>query len=506
MPLLTRSHRLWLLLATTLASVATPAIGVVPAKASRGPVFEVRFDARLLDHPFSGRVIFFLNSDTDAEPRRVYGWTSREPIFSQDVRDWKPDTPMRFERLAGYPYEPGKLPAGKYAVQAVMHTNADLPHSGKASGNLYSKEQVIDWNPSGADVVRLSINRKVKSAAVEVNTEYARTVKLRSACLTRFHGRDIFLRCTVAMPEAYQENDATKFPVIYAIPGFGGDDREALMYASMLGTTKAPFVRVGLDATCPLGHHVFADSENNGPYGRALVEELIPHLEKEFRLIPEATARFLIGHSSGGWSALWLQIEYPDYFGGVWATAPDAVDFHDFSGINVYATDANLYKDADGNPRPIMRQGSKVLLHIEDFSRKEDVLGPGGQLASFEAVFSPRGADGMPKRLWDRETGRIDPNVARAWRKYDIVDKLRREWKEIGPLLTGKVTVITGEKDNFYLEGAAKLLKIAFAELGSDARVYIEQDKDHQTVLFSKPVRRIPREINKTFMASNPEN
>src|SRR5690606_17141957 len=117
-----------------------------------------------------------------------------------------------------------------------------------------------------------------------------------------------------------------RYPAIYIIPGFGGDHFQSLEFAAMLGKTETPFIRIGLDPTLPYGHHVFADSENNGPCGRALVEELIPHLEKKFRMIAEPRARFLTGHSSGGWSSLWLQITYPEYFNGVWAGSPDPVD------------------------------------------------------------------------------------------------------------------------------------------------------------------------------------
>ena len=94
-------------------------------------------------------------------------------------------------------------------------------------------------------------------------------------------------------------------------------------------------VHVFLDASFTTGHHVFADSVNNGPWGRALTEEFIPHLEKQFRLIPKTSARFLTGHSSGGWSTMWLEVNYPDVFGGTWSTSPDPVDLHSFTGIDV---------------------------------------------------------------------------------------------------------------------------------------------------------------------------
>ena len=89
----------------------------------------------------------------------------------------------------------------------------------------------------------------------------------------------------------------------------------------------------------------------------------------------------------------------------------------------------------------------------------EDVIGDGGQLRSFEAVFSPLGPDGRPRRLWDRNTGAIDPEVAHAWEAYDIRLVLERNWPTLGPKLAGKLHVFTGALDTFYLEGAVRLLK-----------------------------------------------
>ena len=107
-------------------------------------------------------------------------------------------------------------------------------------------------------------------------------------------------------------------------------------------------IYVVLDPGCRTGHHTFADSDNNGPYGKSLIEELIPHIESKFRAIGKPGARFVTGHSSGGWSSLWLQVTYPDFFGGTWSTAPDSVDFRDFQKVNVYDPKENMFVDAKG--------------------------------------------------------------------------------------------------------------------------------------------------------------
>ena len=151
-----------------------------------------------------------------------------------------------------------------------------------------------------------------------------------------------------------------------------------------------------------------------------------------------------------------------------------------------------------------MRQGGKVLLYLDDFARMEDVLGPGGHLHSFEAVFGPRGPDGRPVPAFDRRTGKINRTVLKAWRRYDIVEKIEREWKTLGPKLAGRITVIIGDEDSFYLEGAARRLKAAFERLGADARVIIVPGKDHGSIMFSKPFRNIVDEMSERFLQSKP--
>jgi hypothetical protein len=293
------------------------------------------------------------------------------------------------------------------------------------------------------------------------------------------------MKAGVILPPSFTKEPERKYPVVYEIPGFGGDASFARMMAGSRPGVLAGGVEVVwvvLDANCRLGHHVFADSANNGPVGQALIEELIPYIEGKFRIVGEPSKRLVTGHSSGGWSSLWLQVTYPEVFGGCWSTSPDPVDFRDFQKVNIYDPGANLFTDTGGNPRPLSRPVGGKRLGFKSFSDMERVMGRGGQLGSFEAVFSPRGPDGKPRELWDRDTGAIDPKVAKAWQKYDIRLVLERNWKTLGPKLAGKLHVWMGEEDTFLLEGATKLLKKSLAGLGSDAQVELFPGKTHSLV------------------------
>lgn len=319
---------------------------------------------------------------------------------------------------------------------------------------------------------------------------------LESKALTAFRGSPVRMRAGVALPESHGREPGRTYPVVYEVPGFGGNHFSAIGRQNQ-GLTKVAgleVIWVVLDPDCPFGHHVFADSENNGPWGQALTRELMPALEKEFGGDPGR--RVVTGHSSGGWSSLWLQVSYPEVFRGVWSTAPDPVDFRDFQRIDLYAAPGvSVFVDEVGTRRPIARRNDKPVLFYRDFSDMEVVMGRGGQLGSFEAVFGPKGISGQPRPLWDRASGRVDPSIMRSWERYDIRRLLERQWSEIGPKLAGKIQVHTGSADTFYLEGAAVLLKESLYRLKSDAVVEIHPGKDHGNVLTPELRTRMEKQM-----------
>ena len=343
-------------------------------------------------------------------------------------------------------------------------------------------------------------------------TDTLKLFERRSESLTAFWGRDMAIRAGVVLPPDRRDGEA--LPVCWSIHGFGGSHRSAIRRAPDLvdgmkkGTTPR-MVYVFLDAQFSLGHHEFADSVNNGPWGKALTTEFVPALEQQFHAGGAPGARFLTGHSSGGWSSLWLQVAYPDVFGGTWSTAPDSVDFRDFTGIDVYRF-ANAYTDPDGKPIQLVRRGGEWVQTIQQFVDKElERRDHGGQFMSFNAVFSPRGDDGRPMNLFDPKTGAIDRAVAESWHRYDIGHVLRTNWAALGPKLRGKLRVFVGTQDTFRLDGACRLLAADLKALGSDAQIVFAEGRDHGTLFEPHPVlwpdgllARIHGEMRARFDAS----
>jgi len=469
---------------------------------SKGLAFEITCAAGLRAEPIKGRVYVMLATDQAArEPRFGPSWFRPEPFYAVNVESWKPGEPLRIDsRSDGFPGRLDELEAGRYAIQAVVRLNPDTHKIGDGEGNAYGPVVHANLDPREGGTVALEVNQIVPPKSFR-STERVKLIELDSPKLSAFYGRPIKHRAAVILPKELPTGDRqTRLPAIYIIPGFGGDHHMAALFAeSQRLAFGKDFIRVVLDPDCGTGHHVFADSATNGPRGAALVEELIPHVERAFPALADPRARLLSGHSSGGWSSLWLQVTYPQFFGGTWSTSPDPVDFRDFQRVDLYAPGENMFRDHDGKPRPIARRGTVPVLFYDRFSRMDDVVGWGSQLGSFEAVFSPLDRDGRPRKLWDRVTGAIDPSVAKAWEAYDIRLILERSWPALGPKLKGKLHVITGDLDTFYLEGAVKLLKESLAKLGSDAVVEIVPNRDHSTLMDRELAERLDREMHATI-------
>jgi S-formylglutathione hydrolase FrmB len=217
------------------------------------------------------------------------------------------------------------------------------------------------------------------------------------------------------------------------------------------------------------------NSESQGPYGDAITHELIPYIEKEFRGIGEGWSRFLYGGSTGGWEALAVQVKYPDEYNGCFAACPDPIDFSSYCLTNIYEDQNAYYYESDfktlevpshrdylGQITSTVKQDNQLELVLGDKSRS------GQQFDIWEATYSPQADDGYPQRIWDKQTGDIDPEVANYWKEnYDLRHILERDWDKLGEKLKGKIHIYCGDMDNYYLNNAVYSME-SFLESTSD--------------------------------------
>ena len=430
--------------------------------------------------PVSGRLLVLFSRD-NPQPIQGPNWFSPEPFAAVNVKDWKPGDSLTFPTDAdAFPVPLTQMPMGDYFAQVVLRRNPDFAHHKDGIGNLYSQPRKVSVRGGNKNTIELSLTEVILARPMP-ELANAKIVARRSELLSKFHGRNVVDRALVLLPPSYTANPEKIYPVYYEITGFGPTIEDMLKghQSSEVAAGGVEFIHVFLTGQCQWGHHVYANSQTNGPRGDALVKEMIPAIESQFRIVAKPYARLLGGHSSGGWSSLWLQTHYPRFFGGVWSTSPDPVDFRDWQGTDLYGQAPNIFKTVEGKRKPLAIANGRPIIWYEDFSKMDDVLERGGQLRSFEAVFSPRGRDGMPARCWNRDTGKTDPAIVSHWKQYDISDYLGTNWQALKGDLTGKVHVFTGDKDTFLLTEAVRMLKRRLQSLGSDAQIEILPGCDH---------------------------
>src|SRR5450631_2231713 len=444
--------------------------------------------------PVSGRLLLFVAQGEGAKeidmnemsPGSVY-------IAAREVRYWTPGTIMDVD--ADGLVSPGPLSTavpGNYQAQAILDVDHSYNYLGRQPGDLASPvASLTSWNPARGDTPAITLDTAIAPppAASEAPEFQAaiRSVDFTSRSLSTFWGRQVHMKAWVLLPPGYNSHPGQRYPTVYFTHGFGGNAARVrsryapMLFDRMLKGKMPAMIWVLLDESSPTGTHEFADSVNNGPWGTALTTEFIPHLESHYRMDARASGRFLQGHSSGGWATLWLQVTYPKIFGGTWSTSPDPSDFHNFSTVDLYAPHANLFHNADGTPVPIIRDHGKVLATMEQLAKLASVLGDyGGQLQSFDWVFSPRAQGGRPMEMFSRETGDIDPTVVAYWREhYDIAYRVQTNWNRLAPDLRGKIHLYVGTADTFYLDGAARSLQQVLDGLHADAHFTFLPDRTH---------------------------
>ncbi len=511
-------------------STLTPAVAGDPNRQSptAGLHFAISFPVASNAEPLDGRLFLLISKDRTDEPRFKINERadSSQQIFGVDVERFEPGQPIVIDdSILGYPLPSlSKLPAGEYFVQAVFNVytrfhRADghsllLPadrgegqewHS--KPGNLYCQPVRMRLDSASPGLIRISLNQKMPMIDPPRDTQYVKHLRIQSKLLSDFWGQPVELGATVLLPDGFEAHPNARYPLmIYhghfsrdfaapvefrtspADPGAKDAERQQYgykFYQDWISGRLPRMIILCIQHTNPYYDDSYAvNSANLGPYGDAIVKELLPEIEAKFRAVGQPWARVLYGPSTGGWEAMAMQVFYPEVFNGAWVFCPDPIDFRAFQLVNIYEDENAFWTEGPFGkvPRPFMREPSGAIHATgQSETQYELVLGTHGrsaeQLDIWQAVFSPVGADGYPKPIWDPLTGVIDHEVAGYWRDhYDLSYILRRDWNTLGPKLFAKLHFAVGEADSYYLNNAVHLFQ-NFAD--SPANPYPVHDFDY---------------------------
>ncbi len=463
------------------------------------------------------------NSDKEkgqeTEPRfRVKPGVDAVQVFGINVEALSPGAKATIDgQVFGYPIDSlDQLPAGDYIAQAVLHKyetfeletghTVRLPidrgeglHWNKAPGNLYSTPKKVSVVPDGGQPIALELDQVIPPIEPPTDTKYIRHVRMKSERLSKFWGRDMYLGAHVLVPHGFDDHPEARYPLVifhghfpsdfggfrpeppdpelkpefsdrFGVDGYNRIQQEEAhaFYKQWTSDDFPRFLIIEIQHPTPYYDDSYAvNSASQGPWGDAITYELVPYIEEQFRGLGEGWARFMYGGSTGGWEVLAAQVFYPDEYNGCFSACPDPIDFRAYTSFNIYDDDNAYYQE--GPFRRVARPGHRnylgqVDVTVEDYNHLELVLGDknrsGDQFDIWEAVYSPMGDDGYPKRLWDKRTGTIDKSVAEYWKEnYDLRHILERDWNTLGPKLRGKLHIYCGDMDNYYLNNAVYLME-----------------------------------------------
>lgn len=360
------------------------------------------------------------------------------------------------------------IPEGSYFVQAVWDQN-DGESSANSPGNIYSDiVQVLVENGTN-QTVSLILNTVIEKRNL-IDHPLVKEFTLESGLLSTFWNKPMQVKASVLLPSGYDQHPDKKYAVRYNVAGYGGRyTRVNRMvqneeFINWWNSEEAPqIITVFLDGEGPFGDSYQLDSENSGPYGESLITELIPQIEQEFRIIGTPETRFVDGCSTGGWVSLALQLIYPDIFGACYSYSPDPVSFYRMQLINMYE-DQNAFVNRSGLERPSRRDiygepsfTIRQEVYAENTQGYSDTyVTSGNQWGAWNALYSPRGEDGLPVAAFDPITGEINKTAVEHWKKYDLLMHVKNNWKTLGPKIQGKIYVWNGDMDNYYLNNAMR--------------------------------------------------
>jgi hypothetical protein len=443
--------------------------------------FRVELGKATLPAPFKGRLLVLLDDQIQGDLSRPSELRALPPamVVSADV-ELAPGGEVVVDTRRSAPAY-AEWPAGRYRIEAVLDAGGDFAVGQAGPGDVLGPP-IITEVPGLLGEVKLKLDRVVPPSrprgltGVETLSVSSKRLADAGAPVT-----EIFLAAAVPPGKG-----AGPWPAVYEILGYGGTRVTAVQAATtarkrMEDGVYPEMVYVFVSAATPLGHSGMLDTTCQGPWGKAFVEEVVPTVETRLPVAREQPKRrALAGDSAGGRAALRLMIDHPQDFAGAWATAPDWPDLRHVLGasMTVGSTD-NLFKQGDGSPRLMRRAvAGRPSYTVEATLRREAVLG-GGMWSSMEAQFGSCAADGKPKPVVDRNTGALIPEALAEWQEHDLTRRVAARWPTAGGQLYGKLHVVVGARDDYFIDGSVKLFCEELTRLETGVHCETVPDKTH---------------------------
>jgi S-formylglutathione hydrolase len=200
------------------------------------------------------------------------------------------------------------------------------------------------WLKLGAVVLMILVGINLRPMSLGAQTGSGRLVEdeLESQALAgNLLGDSARRAVTVYLPPGYDQEPGRRYPVVYWLHGFKAKNRLSTEQAQpgrgwqlqdladdlINRGTIQPLIIVMPDAANAYGGSFYLNSEVTGNWEDFICRDLVGHIDRTYRTIPEAGARGIAGHSMGGYGALMLGLRHPEIFRAVYALSPACLVF-----------------------------------------------------------------------------------------------------------------------------------------------------------------------------------
>jgi S-formylglutathione hydrolase FrmB len=122
-------------------------------------------------------------------------------------------------------------------------------------------------------------------------------------------------RYKIWLPAGYDTLTSRRYPVVYMLHGFGGDERDWVESAALDAAADA--LKLQAIVVMPDGDRSFYANSATEPAARYedyITSDLVGHVDATYRTIATRDARGIGGLSMGGFGALQLAMRHPDVF------------------------------------------------------------------------------------------------------------------------------------------------------------------------------------------------
>lgn len=251
-------------------------------------------------------------------------------------------------------------------------------------------------------------------------------------------------RIPVYLPPQYSSEEKTRYPLVFVLAGWGSRSWKLLINDSAFGKSlpeeldemilKAempPCIVAFPDACSKLGFSQYINSKSLGNYQDYVCDDLVQHLESNFRLIQDPAFRAVTGHSSGGFGALWIGFQRPDRFQHILASAADSCfEISILSGLPHVISELDKAGGVENFVREFLE---KPHLSLQSYPKFLSMM-----TLSLAACYAPN--PDVPVLLgdlfFDHRTGEIIPEIWQKYTAWDPVQAVEKHLPQIRKLKT----------------------------------------------------------------------